>query len=50
MLDNLVLDNASLLSFTLLNFTVLNFTLQQPITVVQAAPADNNREKLSSQQ
>jgi len=30
--------------------TVLNFTLQQPITVVQAAPADNNREKLSSQQ
>jgi len=26
--------------------TVLNFTLQAPITVVQAAPADANREKL----
>jgi len=30
--------------------TVLNFTLQQPITVVQAARADANREKLSTQQ
>jgi hypothetical protein len=30
--------------------TVLNFTLQQPITVVQALPADSNREKLSGQQ
>jgi hypothetical protein len=30
--------------------TVLNFTLQQPITVVQAARADVNREKLSTQQ
>jgi len=30
--------------------TVLNFTLQQPVTVVQAAPSDANRQKLSSQQ
>ena len=30
--------------------TVLNFTLQQPVTVVQAAPGDANRQKLSSQQ
>ena len=30
--------------------TVLNFTLQQPVTVVQAAPGDGNRQKLSSQQ
>jgi hypothetical protein len=30
--------------------TVLNFTLQQPITVVQAARADANRERLSTQQ
>jgi hypothetical protein len=30
--------------------TVLNFTLQQPVTVVQAAPVDANRQKLSSQQ
>jgi len=30
--------------------TVLNFTLQQPVTVVQAAPSDANRQKLSGQQ
>jgi hypothetical protein len=30
--------------------TVLNFTLQQPVTVVQAAPSDADRQKLSSQQ
>ena len=30
--------------------TVLNFTLQQPITVVQAASSDANRQKLQSQQ
>jgi hypothetical protein len=30
--------------------TVLNFTLQQPVTVVQAAPGDTNRQKLSGQQ
>ena len=30
--------------------TVLNFTLQQPVTVLQAAPGDANRQKLSSQQ
>jgi spore germination protein GerM len=30
--------------------TVLNFTLQQPVTVVQAAPGGGNRQKLSSQQ
>ena len=30
--------------------TVLNFTLQQPVTVVQAAPADATRQKLSGQQ
>jgi BON domain len=30
--------------------TVLNFTLQQPVTVVQAAPSDANRQRLSSQQ
>ncbi len=30
--------------------TVLNFTLQQPVTVVQAAPGDTDRQKLSSQQ
>ena len=30
--------------------TVLNFTLQAPITVVQAAPADANREKLGNSQ
>ena len=29
--------------------TVLNFTLQQPITVVQAPPADANRRKLPAQ-
>ncbi len=29
--------------------TVLNFTLQAPITVVQAPPADANRQKLDSQ-
>lgn len=29
--------------------TVLNFTLQQPITVVQALPANGNRQKLQSQ-
>jgi hypothetical protein len=29
--------------------TVLNFTLQQPVTVVQAAPANENREKLQAQ-
>src|SRR6202007_2560621 len=29
--------------------TVLNFTLQQPITVVQAAPSEANRQKLSTQ-
>lgn len=29
--------------------TVLNFTLQQPVTVVQAAPGDGNRQRLSSQ-
>ena len=29
--------------------TVLNFTLQQPITVVQAQPANANRQKLQSQ-
>jgi len=29
--------------------TVLNFTLQQPITVVQAPPADANRQKLPAQ-
>ncbi|PYX75104.1 MAG: hypothetical protein DMG78_05065 [Acidobacteria bacterium] len=30
--------------------TVLNFTLQQPVTVVQAAPSDASRQKLSGQQ
>jgi hypothetical protein len=30
--------------------TVLNFTLQQPVTVVQAAPANGNRQKLQGQQ
>jgi len=30
--------------------TVLNFTLQQPVTVLQAAPGNANRQKLSSQQ
>ena len=30
--------------------TVLNFTLQQPVTVVQAQPADGNRQKLQGQQ
>jgi len=30
--------------------TVLNFTLQAPVTVVQAAPADANREKLGNSQ
>jgi BON domain-containing protein len=30
--------------------TVLNFTLQAPITVVQAAPADENRQKLVNSQ
>jgi BON domain len=30
--------------------TVLNFTLQQPVTVVQAAPSDPDRQKLSGQQ
>jgi len=30
--------------------TVLNFTLQQPITVVQAQPANGNRPKLQGQQ
>ena len=30
--------------------TVLNFTLQQPVTVVQAAQGDTNRQKLSPQQ
>jgi BON domain len=30
--------------------TVLNFTLQQPVTVVQAASANDNRQKLQSQQ
>jgi len=29
--------------------TVLNFTLQQPVTVVQAAPANDNRQKLQAQ-
>jgi hypothetical protein len=29
--------------------TVLNFTLQQPVTVVQAQPANTNRQKLQSQ-
>lgn len=29
--------------------TVLNFTLQQPVTVVQAPPADTNRQKLQQQ-
>jgi hypothetical protein len=29
--------------------TVLNFTLQQPVTVVQAAPANGNRQKLQTQ-
>jgi hypothetical protein len=29
--------------------TVLNFTLQQPVTVVQAAPANANRQKLQAQ-
>jgi outer membrane lipoprotein SlyB len=33
----------------LLSETVLNFTLQLPITVVQATPADANREKLQGQ-
>jgi hypothetical protein len=35
---------------TLPSETVLNFTLQAPITVVQAAPADANREKLGNSQ
>jgi hypothetical protein len=30
--------------------TVLNFTLQAPVTVVQAAPADANRQKLGNSQ
>jgi hypothetical protein len=30
--------------------TVLNFTLQAPITVVQVAPADANREKSGNSQ
>ncbi|HKV82715.1 MAG TPA: BON domain-containing protein [Candidatus Sulfotelmatobacter sp.] len=30
--------------------TVLNFTLQQPVTVVQAAPGDANRQRLTGQQ
>ena len=30
--------------------TVLNFTLQAPITVVQASPADANRQKLGNTQ
>ena len=30
--------------------TVLNFTLQAPITVIQAAPSDANRQKLGSSQ
>jgi hypothetical protein len=30
--------------------TVLNFTLQQPVTVVQAAPSDTSRQRLSGQQ
>ena len=30
--------------------TVLNFTLRQPVTVLQAAPGNANRQKLSSQQ
>jgi BON domain-containing protein len=29
--------------------TVLNFTLQQPVTVVQATPANGNRQKLQTQ-
>ena len=29
--------------------TVLNFTLQQPVTVVQAVPANDNRQKLQAQ-